>query len=268
MYENSIRFNGFSGLYHNVRPKYPLVANSILLRYLNREPDLAVDLGCGTGLSSVAVAQIAKSVIGIDPNTDMLSCAKSAFSDVGNISFRRGSAEKIDLPDASADIVICSQALHWMRPEAAIPEISRVLKGSGVFAAVDYDWPAVYNLPSELSYQRLIDKVEAILAEHPEVLERSHKWPKSEHLQNVKKYGSFCYVREIPFHSEEPCDGVRFFNMAMSQSGVQAVLKSVYGRELDAEILKLKEAAATAYAMDNRTIYIPYKMMIGVAPET
>jgi SAM-dependent methyltransferase len=47
-----------------------------------------------------------------------------------------GAAEEIPLPDSSVDAVISGQAYHWFNQELAHPEIARVLKTGGVFAAM------------------------------------------------------------------------------------------------------------------------------------
>jgi len=44
-----------------------------------------------------------------------------------------------DLPDGCADIVTCSQSLHWMVPESTFAEVARILRPGGVFATYDYD---------------------------------------------------------------------------------------------------------------------------------
>jgi SAM-dependent methyltransferase len=47
-----------------------------------------------------------------------------------------GSAEEIPLPEASVDVVLVGQAYHWFTPDRALPEIARVLKPGGAFAAI------------------------------------------------------------------------------------------------------------------------------------
>ncbi|MGH7866895.1 MAG: class I SAM-dependent methyltransferase, partial [Candidatus Dormibacteraceae bacterium] len=51
------------------------------------------------------------------------------------------------LPEACADVVTCVQAFHWMDPEIVLPEVARILRPGGVFAAVDYDATAVRFVP-------------------------------------------------------------------------------------------------------------------------
>jgi len=98
-------------------------------------PRVVVDLGCGTGLSTVGWSQNARAeqVIGIEPNQDMLCTAREAYckpspsteSDSKQqsqsqpqkpalLSFQSGSSTQTGLKASSIDIVTVSQALHWM----------------------------------------------------------------------------------------------------------------------------------------------------------
>ena len=85
---NADRFSGFAGLYENVRPSVPDTACNILIDYLGKKPDTVVDLGCGTGLSTVVWEDKSEQIIGIDPSEDMLAEAKSKGN--GHISFYQG----------------------------------------------------------------------------------------------------------------------------------------------------------------------------------
>ncbi len=260
-FDNRDRFTGSASLYHESRPRFPQEALRILLRYLEEKPIDAVDLGCGTGLSTAALAEISETVIGIDPNADMLAQAGSYLSGRSGVHLLCGTAEALPLESESADLIVCSQSFHWMDPETAIPEICRVLRDGGLFATVDYDWPGVYTLDCELAYRALIDQSERIIGQHPEIVGNSHKWSKSKHCENLRRFGTFRYCREIVFASQEDCSGTRFRDMAVSQSGVQAVLKSRFVPELEPYLSALSEAADRS---DAYQILLPYRMRIGI----
>jgi SAM-dependent methyltransferase len=51
------------------------------------------------------------------------------------VSAFSGAAESVPLPDGSVDAVLAGQALHWFDQARAFPEIARVLRADGVFAA-------------------------------------------------------------------------------------------------------------------------------------
>ncbi len=70
---NSDRFLGFADIYDNARPKSPEKVKEILLRYLvGKSPSVVVDLGCGTGLSTIIWSDISNKVIDVEPSNDMI----------------------------------------------------------------------------------------------------------------------------------------------------------------------------------------------------
>ena len=76
-FDNRSRFNGISELYHAVRPHFPQEALRLLKYYTGKSVQCTIDLGCGTGLSTRALLELSETVIGIDPNADMLARARS-----------------------------------------------------------------------------------------------------------------------------------------------------------------------------------------------
>jgi ubiquinone/menaquinone biosynthesis C-methylase UbiE len=151
---NVDRFLGFSDLYDRNRPEAPGKVTELLTLYLGRTPDLVVDVGCGTGLSTFVWRHDAGRIIGVEPNPDMRSKAEEKLQRLqaaeagtapaegaGHLSFRQGYCNQLELLDGSADIITCSQSFHWMEPVSTLREFGRVLKEGGVFAAYDCDWP-------------------------------------------------------------------------------------------------------------------------------
>ena len=69
----------------------------------------ALDVGCGTGQSTVALTAIADLVIGVDPSADMLAHAIRH----AKVNYRQASAEEIPFPDGQYDIITAAQAFHW-----------------------------------------------------------------------------------------------------------------------------------------------------------
>lgn len=153
---NAERFSGFSALYESVRPSVPSKICDILIDYIDKTPDTVVDLGCGTGLSTVVWNGKSDRIIGIEPNGDMLLTAKNKENE--HISFIKAFSNNIPLPDNSVDIVVCSQSFHWMEPHSTLSEINRILKYGGAFAAVDCDWPPVCDWRAETAYNEFMLK--------------------------------------------------------------------------------------------------------------
>jgi len=112
------------------------------------EPIVALDLGCGPGAMSYALAKKAKpesTIIGIDISDDQLNYARShAHGFPCNPQFIKCSMDELNFPNQSFDLVMTSMALHETPPEVrrkAIKETARVLKPEGRFILVDWSKP-------------------------------------------------------------------------------------------------------------------------------
>jgi len=121
-----------------------------------------LDIGCGTGLVAFEVARQAGAgdgtaqghkaeVIGIDLSEGMLAAAaaKAAEADpAGLVSFRRGDAEALDLPDGHADGYVSLYAYrHFPHPDRAAAEAFRVLAPGGRCAIAIGSAPRLLSVP-------------------------------------------------------------------------------------------------------------------------
>jgi len=94
-----------------------------------------LDLACGQGAYGLLVArQAGASLIGVDFSAQALAQAReqAARMGVGDASFRVGELTATGLPDASAEAVLCTDAIQFPdEPASAYDEIRRVLKPGG-----------------------------------------------------------------------------------------------------------------------------------------
>lgn len=226
--KNSRRFNGFADVYENARPAVPAYAVETAERYLGRRPQLVVDLGCGTGLSLLAWRGHCSKLIGVEPNAGMLQIAaqKQKQFPPDTLFFVRDFAHRTGIESSSADVVVCSQSFHWMEPNATLREIDRILCPGGVFATVDCDWPPVSHWRVEKAYNALFRQVEQAEQEIPALQNSFCRWKKGEHLDRIRASGYFRYSREIVFSNREEGNVQRMLQMALSQGGLQGVLKT------------------------------------------
>lgn len=99
-----------------------------------------LDLGCGAGHASYAVAAHAREVVAYDIAEPMLATVATAARERGlaNIVTRRGPAEALPFDDASFDWAISRlSAHHWRDVGRALAEVRRVLKPHGRALFVD-----------------------------------------------------------------------------------------------------------------------------------
>ena len=94
-----------------------------------------LDLGCGGGFMSEALALRGANVIGIDPAEKAIAIAqRHATHQNLSIRYLVGTGEKLPVADASLDYVVCVDALeHVVDLDQVIGEVRRVLRPEGMF---------------------------------------------------------------------------------------------------------------------------------------
>lgn len=222
---NIRRFTGFADTYDAYRPSPPAVLADVICGMVGVErPALVVDLGCGTGSSTRYWAGRADRIVGVEPSADMRRQAESATG-FPNVSFREGYSHATGLPDNAADIITCSQSLHWMLPEPTFVEAARVLRRGGVFAAFDYDWPPITpHWEAQQAYHRFMTGIRVLEQQHP-VLDGLVDFDKAGHLARMQASGQFRFTREFMLHNIDEGSAERLVGLALSQGSVQSLLK-------------------------------------------
>lgn len=154
-----------SKVYQKYRPEYPSAVYTAVLKYfdsgtakgldgdqLTPSPSApvrratALDLGCGTGISTLPLCGHFKSVIGVDASETQIEEARNAGAEYEGLSYRVGSAQDLGFQeDGSVDLITIAQALHWMDAKKFYPECNRVLRPGGILAAFGYGLPRSEN---------------------------------------------------------------------------------------------------------------------------
>ncbi|MDE0319254.1 class I SAM-dependent methyltransferase [Candidatus Poriferisodalis multihospitum] len=154
-------FNELAGAYSRARPGYPESLWVALREALDGRsvPQLAVDVGSGTGIATRQLALILPEwrIVGVEPGEAMRAQAVSDSRDSA-VEFRAGSAEDLPLQESSAGLVIAAQALHWFDHPRFYIESRRVLAPGGVIGIIQND-RALEELP-------LFEDYESFLEEH------------------------------------------------------------------------------------------------------
>jgi ubiquinone/menaquinone biosynthesis C-methylase UbiE len=263
---NIERFSGFADIYDSYRPAPPPAIVDLLIQLAGGgAPAKVVDVGSGTGLSTMIWAGRATEVVGIEPSADMRHQAERCVAKAaraGDVRFIEGLSTATGLGDGCVDIVTISQALHWMEPEPTFTEVARILRPGGVFAAYDCDWPPTLNWEAEQAYQRC--RLRAVQIERekrftPEVRE----WSKSGHLERMRQTGRFRYVKEVVLHHVESGGADRLVGLALSQGEIASLLKHGLSEE-EIGIAALREDARRALGDAIVPWYWSYRVRIGI----
>ncbi|NJP34050.1 class I SAM-dependent methyltransferase [Micromonospora thermarum] len=128
----ALSFGAAAADYDRYRPRYPEAALRWALEGL-AAPARTVDLGAGTDILARGLLALGHEVTAVEPDPGMRARFAATTPDAPALA---GSAESVPLPDGYADAVLVGQAYHWFDRERAHPEIARVLRPGGVFAAI------------------------------------------------------------------------------------------------------------------------------------
>ncbi|SDG66654.1 MULTISPECIES: class I SAM-dependent methyltransferase [unclassified Duganella] len=107
---------------------------------------VVLDLGCGAGHASFAVAPVAESVTAYDLSPQMLEVVADAAHERGhhNLGTQQGNVAALPFIDSSFCMVVTRfSAHHWLDVPAALREVRRVLKPNGAFVVIDITAPEV-----------------------------------------------------------------------------------------------------------------------------
>jgi SAM-dependent methyltransferase len=128
-------FNQGSAMYASVRPRYP----DRLFEYLAAcclQHHAAWDGACGNGQAAIGLASYFDTIYATDISRQQIANAIQHPQVIYSVQ----PSQRTDFLDEQFDIVCIAQALHWFDLDQFWPEVKRVLKPGGVFAAWGYSW--------------------------------------------------------------------------------------------------------------------------------
>jgi ubiquinone/menaquinone biosynthesis C-methylase UbiE len=101
---------------------------------------MVLDLACGPGIVSAALAEKARSVVALDLTPQMLANARRRCAAAGrqNVAFVEASAGHLPFPSDSFDAVVTRLSIHhFPEPAPILEEARRVLRPGGRFVVAD-----------------------------------------------------------------------------------------------------------------------------------
>lgn len=230
--------SGFAAHYDRYRPRAPSVLLELLaLLAGGGRPQLVVDLGSGTGLSTRPWAHLAEEVIGVEPNDAMREYAEHAPGPA-NVRYLGCSSYATGLAPGSVDIVTAAQSLQWMRRKDLFREVARILRTGGLFCAYNYFvlQTPVWDAATAFDF---VQKRKGELRLRLGLDEASSSPPT---LDWLSESAAFREARELVVHSIEEGDGERLIGFALSEGSMRTLLEAG-ASEADVGLDRLRAAA-------------------------
>ena len=94
-----------------------------------------LDIGCGTGYSAIALAEVCERVVGVDPSPAMLE--RTAPHE--RVRYLPGSGDALPVPDHSADVITFAGSLFYTDTPATHAQARRVAKPDALVVVYDFD---------------------------------------------------------------------------------------------------------------------------------
>jgi ubiquinone/menaquinone biosynthesis C-methylase UbiE len=115
----------------------PSLLLQILRECLDKDASFynGLDIGCGTGQSSIALSNFCDQVIGVDPSREMLS--KSLTH--SNVTYKYSDCLHFDFPNGYFDIITLVGSLYYAKTQQLLNEIVRLSKRSAKIIIYDFE---------------------------------------------------------------------------------------------------------------------------------
>jgi ubiquinone/menaquinone biosynthesis C-methylase UbiE len=174
---------GFSWTeYIKYRPLYPQSFYQRIYDYHTQNSntwETAHDVGAGAGIASQELATKFQTVIVSDPNDGYANIAaerliKEFRFPEKKFKFLQEGAEKASVEDASVDLLVICQAIHWTDIPRAMEEFARQLKKGGMVAISAYGSPRIPGNPAaQAAWDKIFEIKTERLVKSGGVLERA-----------------------------------------------------------------------------------------------
>lgn len=128
-------FDDGAAIYLNSRPRYPTKLFESLAE-LCKNHERVWDAACGNGQAAIGLAKYFAEVKATDISEQQIANALIQ----SKVEYSVQPSESTTFEDGYFDLVCVAQALHWFDYEKFWPEVKRVLRPNGIFAAWGYSW--------------------------------------------------------------------------------------------------------------------------------
>lgn len=163
-------FSVNSGGYAAARPHYPRKLFEFLISQCP-DTECAWDCGTGSGQAAVALAEWFAQVQATDVSPQQIASAAPH----AKVHYSVQSAEECRFADRQFSLVTVAQALHWFDLPRFWPQVQRVLRPGGVFAAWTYTTLHLSPTLDSIIEQQLLKPIDPYWAPHNQLAREGYR---------------------------------------------------------------------------------------------
>jgi ubiquinone/menaquinone biosynthesis C-methylase UbiE len=131
-------FNSVAERYDAIRPAYPRQAIEDLAAVAGLgEHSSILEIGCGTGQLTVALAALGVTVTAIELGDALAGVARRNLARFPAARVLTGAFEDMPVPDQGYDLVVAATAFHWLDRATRVDRCARMLRPGGWLAVID-----------------------------------------------------------------------------------------------------------------------------------
>jgi SAM-dependent methyltransferase len=129
-------FNEDAERYNRARPQYPVQMFDDLAAAVAPAGARVLEIGCGTGQATVALAERGYRIVAVELGPDMATVARRNLARFDSVEVVTAAFEDWPLPDEPFDLVFSATAFHWVDPTVRVSKSAEALRSGGLLATV------------------------------------------------------------------------------------------------------------------------------------
>jgi SAM-dependent methyltransferase len=130
--QDSKSFDAVANLYDVFRPSYPPELITYILSASEISKDGRVlEIGSGTGIATILLAQRGYSIFCIEPGENLVAVARQRLRLFSQVEFAITTFETWQEPENTFDLVVSAQAFHWIPKEIGYSKVAKALRTNG-----------------------------------------------------------------------------------------------------------------------------------------